>query len=138
MVTVRVLLAEQASMMRPIKLFWHPISLQNPDAAESLLWVIRQLWSHAYIAPVYALLLHQRLLFAGGVYGAQVSKLLNVLVTGLKQLFSLDVSKGTVRFRHRHNHLQQLCAYACYSIHLPRIHVLMVVAPFNYLEFKRV
>jgi hypothetical protein len=71
--------------------------VQNPVAAESLLWVTRQLWSQPYVAPVYALLLHKWLLNSVATIGSQGPKLLNVLVTGIKVLFLLDVSNGTVR-----------------------------------------
>lgn len=49
------------------------------------------------MAPVYALLLHQWVLNSVTTISGQGPKLLNVLVTGVRQLFGLDVSKGTVR-----------------------------------------
>ncbi len=56
---------------------------QKWDAAEGLLYVCRRLWGQPYVAPVYALLLHQWLLLnreAGGA--AERQKHVNVMVSG--------------------------------------------------------
>eukprot|EP00884_Botryococcus_braunii_P009457 jgi/Botrbrau1/18512/Bobra.0072s0087.1 len=70
------------------------------DAAEGLLYVCRRLWGQPYVAPVYALLLHQWLLLnreAGG--GPERAKHINVMVSGAKQLFWGDIEGMRMHFR---------------------------------------
>lgn len=58
--------------------------MQKWDSAEALLYVCRRLWGQPYVAPVYALLLHQWLLLnkdAGGQLQRQ--KHVNVLISGV-------------------------------------------------------
>ena len=59
--------------------------MQNEIAADDLLHICRRLWGQPYVAPVYALLLHQWLLshpMAGGT--EQRQKHVNVLISGMQ------------------------------------------------------
>ncbi|KAL3154406.1 hypothetical protein ABBQ32_013879 [Trebouxia sp. C0010 RCD-2024] len=73
---------------------------KNEIAADDLLHVCRRLWGQPYVAPVYALLLHQWLLshpMAGG--SEQRQKHVNVLISGARQLFWGDVHSTTTHFQ---------------------------------------
>ena len=60
-----------------------PGVMQATDSAEALLHICRKLWHQPYIAPVYALLLHQWLLLKKDAGGwEQRQKHVNVLVLG--------------------------------------------------------
>lgn len=70
------------------------------ESSEALLALCRQLWGQPFLAPTYALLLHQWLLvhpLAGGA--DQRLKHLNVLVSGARQLFIGDVETGRTAFQ---------------------------------------
>ena len=73
--------------------------MQNEIAADDLLHVCRRLWGQPYVAPVYALLLHQWLLShptAGGT--EQRQKHVNVLISGMQPLRMLLTVLLTVQF----------------------------------------
>eukprot|EP00892_Ulva_mutabilis_P010758 jgi/Ulvmu1/8054/UM004_0291.1 len=85
---------------------------QTPDEAEKVLHLCQQLWSNRYIVAVYTVLLHLWLLLGGGAAGSRAGKLLVVLLAGTKQVFQLDTTQGTDRFKRLHTNmvdsLQQL------------------------------
>ncbi|CAD7699625.1 unnamed protein product [Ostreobium quekettii] len=74
--------------------------LTHWSAADQLLAICRRIWGQPFVAAIYTLLLHQWLLESRDAGGAeQRQKHLNVLVSGARQLFWIDVHASTLRFR---------------------------------------
>jgi len=72
---------------------------QHTAMADAMLGVMRRLWGNAYVAPVYALLLHRALLaHARAGAPAHRQKHLHVLAIGAQQLFWADVHSAADRF----------------------------------------
>ena len=77
-----------------------PFLAANPALADALLGVMRRLWGQAYVAPVYALLLHRWLLTHRDAGLRQNrTKHVHVLAIGAQQLFWADVHSDASRFQ---------------------------------------
>jgi len=77
-----------------------PFLAANPALADALLGVMRRLWGQAYVAPIYALLLHRWLLTHRDAGLRQNrTKHVHVLAIGAQQLFWSDVHSDAVRFQ---------------------------------------
>ena len=77
-----------------------PFLAANPALADALLGVMRRLWGQAYVAPVYALLLHRWLLTHRDAGLRQNrTKHVHVLAIGAQQLFWADVHSDALRFQ---------------------------------------
>ncbi|KAK9809976.1 hypothetical protein WJX72_002897 [[Myrmecia] bisecta] len=83
-----------------------PFFKEKGDSAEALLYVSRQLWGQPYMAPIFALLLHQWLFRAPDAGGTeQRQKHINVLASGARQLFWGDAHASLYNFQPLFNFL---------------------------------
>lgn len=85
-----------------------PYFCKTPTVSEELLAICRRLWGQPFIAPIFALLLHQWLLIHPESGGAdQRLKLLNVLMSGARQLFIGDIESGGIAFAPLHSFITE-------------------------------
>jgi len=77
-----------------------PFLAANPALADALLGIMRRLWGQAYVAPIYALLLHRWLLtHRDAGLRRDRTKHVHVLAIGAQQLFWADVHSDALRFQ---------------------------------------